>query len=346
MRKPLRAAVTAAMLNSAATPSTLIRIVALKSPRLSRYTVTRRYGAIGKPGVAVKGGKTFRETPWGVGARLFLAEPLVGMQRYEERFAELGLGDLLGPGRYERNAEAREPTEPTPSAAATDARSDSRLADDLSRICAALGTDCAAIRVFGKDDLRGEANFDPAASEAFFLANFAWFNSLATDPNTIEDERQPYWIALGRLVEWWRWRSSGLDGAAAARLASDVGLAKARQSKEPGWWPWAYARARLLAKELSGDSGRTNSIAGRKVAGIIREELVEILRQSNVEDRNLPGLESVRTAIKTMRTRRGAFDLAPPRLRWQGQPVSDTYVSSKRGASALRACLRRVMASA
>lgn len=103
MRKPLRAAVTAAMLNSAATPSTLIRIVALKSPRLSRYTVTRRYGAIEKPGVAVKGGKTFSLTPWGAGARLFLAESRVGMRRYEARFAELGLDDLLGPGRYERN---------------------------------------------------------------------------------------------------------------------------------------------------------------------------------------------------------------------------------------------------
>jgi len=38
MRKPLLAAPAAAMLNIAATPGPLILIVALRSPRLSRYT--------------------------------------------------------------------------------------------------------------------------------------------------------------------------------------------------------------------------------------------------------------------------------------------------------------------
>jgi hypothetical protein len=113
---------------------------------------------------------------------------------FEKRITELKLGHLLD---YEHMStmEIHEPT---------------------NQIVSALGAKEAEI-----------VSFDALNNEAWFLANFLRYRFQIGDAKaacTIEhvgcsfDLIVPYAIGLGRLIEWWRWRSEDIEKAALSQI--------------------------------------------------------------------------------------------------------------------------------
>jgi len=126
------------------------------------------------------------------------------MQGYKDRFNSLGLGQLLDPDHLLQL----------------------QLFDIADATAAALGVDRA-----------DAASMDPRESEAWFLANFAWYYFALRDREArTEVERRSlhslqinYAIEFGRLIEWWRWRSKGHDAEAVAKQTQNDALSEAQR---------------------------------------------------------------------------------------------------------------------
>jgi hypothetical protein len=203
--------------------------------------------------------KRFLRTPEADADRLFLFEALLDLRPYVERLQDLHLADLLDmPG-------------PSP-------------AHDARRICAALGARAPSIETFGSSVPSEWKGFGSAEAEAWFLVNFVRYYRHSHDAASPIRARA-YANALGRLIEWWRWRREGHDRRAAGKRRSEAAQPKAvaarrakRAADPPDWWDDARQRASALrrrnpkrtawdvAKELAPEFERSP----RQVYGIIK----------------------------------------------------------------------------
>jgi hypothetical protein len=250
---------------------------------LSWVWVTRHLGALEKRVLRVRGGKQFIPAVVSDASRLFLSKSITGNRTHVERFRELGLADLL-------KASPHSPNETLDSNELMNDNDDLFHAlkatwapekDELitQRICAALGASRPNIEIFAVGDPKSQMNYNPADQEAWFLINFAWFHREAFDPSASIDSRLAYAMALGRLVEWWRSRESGLDRMAAGKKRSEAAMPKAaaerrrKASLDPPDW---HYEAKCRVAELRAGPGRRSD---SHIAKIIAKELEMSARQ-------------------------------------------------------------------
>lgn len=233
-------------------------------------------GALELRTMRTKARRRYRKTATGQGRKLFLYEALTGLLPYRKRFEELGLSDLLDI-----------PATPRPENNTHRTDGSLRTNEPLyeRRICTALGVHAAIVPAYaGNRDNKQKQSSGPEA-EAWFLTNFVHFHRPMMDLETSDDQRLAHAIALGRLIEWWRWRRDGLDRLAASKKNSEAALSKARRARlgrtdrdEPDWWDDARLRADAMKRrnpsrsrtDIARQIGRENGRSARQVAKVIK----------------------------------------------------------------------------
>lgn len=235
-----------------------------EDPKLIRTTVS--LGALDHDTFRL-GGKRFFRTTICDATGLFLTPSLGGNRKQVARLEELGLSDMLKPPI----TDAKESD--TSVVSKTDfIWGDGEREKITKRICEALNASRANIETFSKDSPNSGMNYVAADQEAWFLINFIWFHREAQDNGSSLDYRLAYAMALGRLIEWWRWRASGLDRMAAGKKRSEAATTKAAHARSgkarndpPDW----HAEARARAAELRKRRGQRSE---SQIAKIIAEE--------------------------------------------------------------------------
>jgi len=151
----------------------------------------------------------------------------------------------------------------------------------MARICAAVGVDAASIETFEEGVPAAWHEFGKQEAEAWFLTNFAYFYSRQNASYADIDERLKWAHALGRLLEWWRWRREGHDLGAVqqARFSSGrdkkEGAKAVRQSKD---------RRRREIAEIVGKLGDAPRFKTGKKAGEVNfsEWAREVLKEARI----------------------------------------------------------------
>ena len=208
--------------------------------------------------------KTIAGTPLVEGIQLFLAGRASGLYDVRRRMVELKVGDLLEPKYW---------------------HGDNYVTDSLARILIATGAARATIETHEKASPKAVDNFDLKNSEAWFLSNFIFYYSRAFDAAATFEDRLPFAIALGRLIEWWRWRSSGFDKMAVGKRRSESSIqiaAAARKdaaaANEPEWWDGARLDAEAIHKkhpkksrsEVAGSLAEKHRHSARQIQKVIK----------------------------------------------------------------------------
>lgn len=177
--------------------------------------------------------KKFLHTAQGDALRLFLMGLMLGeVEQHVCRLEELGVADVLLARAQGGERGIHLPLE------------------HERRICAALGVKAASIERFEDGAPSEWRTFGPREAEAWFLVNFAWFYSKMVDESMSINGRLQMAIALGRLLEWWHWRTTGLDRMAAAKKRSEAARPRATAARKakaasdpPDWWADAREQA-------------------------------------------------------------------------------------------------------
>jgi len=199
------------------------------------------------------------------------------------QFEELGLTDLLDPPPdiELQGAEYREILENLFSQKSWSNYAE-KMADGMARICAAVGVDAASIETFGKDDPASSRNFDERDAEAWFLTNFALFYSRQNASHADIEERLRWAHALGRLLEWRRWRSEGHDLRAVQQARFSSGRDKKEGSKAVTQFK---DRRRREIVEIVGKLGDAPRFKTGKKAGEVNfsEWAREVLKEARID---------------------------------------------------------------
>ncbi len=248
-------------------------------PRIKHYK--RRLGALERRSFKLERQKQFLRTPWGDGLALF-HNPFE-IDAVLRQFEELGLTDLLDPPPdiEPQGAEYREILENLFSQKSWSNYAE-KMADGMARICAAVGADAASIETFDEDVPAAWHEFGKQEAEAWFLTNFALFYSRQNASHADIEERLRWAHALGRLLEWRRWRREGHDLGAVqqARFSSGrdkkEGSKAVRQSKD---------RRRREIAEIVGKLGDAPRFKTGKKAGEVNfsEWAREVLKEARID---------------------------------------------------------------
>jgi hypothetical protein len=158
-------------------------------------------------------------------------------------------------------------------------------ADEARRICAALAATAPSIETFDSTAPPEWKRFGATEGEAWFLVNFVRYYRRSHDATADVEARRQYAIALGRLLEWWRWRREGHDRRAAGKKKSEAAQPKAVAARKmmavadpPDWWD----EARQRASELHGKNRKRTAwdVAGDLVPEFerSRRHIAEIIK--------------------------------------------------------------------
>ena len=174
-----------------------------KKPRREDIKGTRRVGALEIRGIEIAGRNRFVRLPVVDGRSLFLAPTPREIEAFVARFDELNLSDLLEPPPERKNVDGQ-PSGRIPEFVPEDFIS-------MARIRAATGAKALTFNIFGEGAPAAAQEFGEVEQEAAVLLLFAYFYSRQNASYADVDQRFRWAHALGRLLEWWRWRSGGHD---------------------------------------------------------------------------------------------------------------------------------------
>lgn len=167
----------------------------------------RRLGALRRKGIKIEGSEgKILPSAFGDGMGLFFGPSLFEITKTMLRFEELGLADLLDSPPEPQSEESKKLTWLWNLAQIE--------TDSSARICEALGANAPSIEIFGEEDPQVWREFSEREEEAWFFTLFASFYRRQTASYADMDERLSWAHALGRLLEWRRWRREGYDLAA------------------------------------------------------------------------------------------------------------------------------------
>ena len=234
--------------------------------------VTRRLGALERRGFEIKGTKRFLTTPLTDGRALFLRPTRREIGPIVRRFEELGLTDLIEPPpEYENDKLSGRMREFT-----------WKESNSFERICAAVEAKAASIETFDEDDPPDWREFGEREVDAWFLTNFAYFYSRQNASYADIAERLRWAHALGRLLEWWRWRREGHDLGAVQQARFSSGRDKKEGSKAV---TQSKDRRRREIAEIVGKLGDAPRFKTGKKAGEVNfsEWAREVLKEARID---------------------------------------------------------------